>query len=293
MKSMNRRKVILGATACAAALAGCTSSDSGGGSTETATTTEAPTQTEATTTETPTQTATTTLEPASFEVVETTEGTYELGPDWPLEFTVANRGEQSGEFTATLQVSATGSDWSDVSEISLQVPAGETETYSQQIGSIDTAGTAYFRLTGTDARWSITFTNPESEFQGPDSEGSTYVELQYRDYHDHGIDEIKENAENPSYENLYRNADSMFGDPVHYTGTIVQEIPYETHYVYFIALNNDSDQPVYASWVGDRYIKGDEIEFWGQVLGIEVYETGSGSTNTVPALAIADIELLN
>ena len=280
MDGIKRRRVIIGATSCAAAIAGCTSSNSGDSSTET--TTEAPTQT---TTEAP--------EPATFEVVETTEGTYTLGSDWPLEFTVANRGDQSGEFSSTLQLSATGSDWSDITEITLEVPGGETETYSQQIGSIDTAGTAYFRLTGTDARWSITFTQPESEFQGDDSEGSTYVELQYRDYYDHEVEEVKADATEPTYEELYRNADSMFGDPVHYTGTIVQTIPYDSHYVYFIALNDDSSQLVYASWVGDRYIEEDKIEFWGQVLGIEVYETGGGSTNTVPALAIADIELLN
>lgn len=274
---MNRREYLVSAIGVTmTAVAGCSSQEGG------------------TPTETPSHTTTkTTPEPAVFEVVSTTGGSYEGGSDWPLEFTVANRGGERGKFNSTLQVSPTGSNWSNVTEISLAIPPGEKRTFSQELGPLNHTGTINFRLAETDTTWTIEFTEPESDFQGSSTEDRTYVDLQYRDYYDHEADHIKKTARNISYEELNRNVDDLVKESVHFTGEIIQTIPYETHQTFLIKIDGDYNKLTYASWVGDRFIEGDKIEFWGQVLGLEIYETGAGSTNTVPGLVLAAIDLKN
>jgi hypothetical protein len=263
---MDRRKLI--SVAGATLLAGCGSNTGNGGSTPQDTSTP---------------------EPAEFEVISTTGGTYTTGESWPLEFTVANRGGSDGVFESQLQLSPSGSDWEDVMEISLAVDAGESSRFYQQVDPIDSAGTVSFRLQGTEAQWSITFERPESEFQGPSDEDRTYVDLQYRDYLEYEVEEIKSEASETSYEDVFRNADDRRGDAVHFTGTVAQNIPYETYDVYLIFTGNSYSEPIYASYVGDKFIQGDEVELWGQILGTEIYQSGAGGTNTVPGIAIAEM----
>jgi hypothetical protein len=110
---------------------------------------------------------------------------------------------------------------------------------------------------------------------------------------DYEVEEIKSAAGDTSYEDVLRNADDRRGDAVHFTGTIAQNIPYDTYDVYFIYTGSSRSElkPIYASYVGDNFIQGDEVELWGQILGTEIYETGAGSTNTVPGIAVAEMVL--
>lgn len=131
-----------------------------------------------------------------------------------------------------------------------------------------------------------------SEFRGPTEENRTYVDLQYRDYTDEERTTIRENAEQIAYDELYRDVESYAGDPVTYDGTVVQNLEADTHFTFLIALNNDPSQLVYVSWTGGRFIENDTVRIWGEVLGIEIYQTGAGSERSVPAISIADMELL-
>lgn len=132
----------------------------------------------------------------------------------------------------------------------------------------------------------------ESEFRGPTDEDRTYVDLQYREYTEEERSTVRENAESIAYDELHRNVEEYVGEAVKYDGIVAQNIEYESHLVFFIAINNNTRTPVYASWTGDRFIKGDAVRIWAEVMGIEVFQTGAGSERSVPALSIADIELL-
>ena len=135
--------------------------------------------------------------------------------------------------------------------------------------------------------------DPTSSFQGPETEDQTYVDVQHRDYTAGEIEAIKAAAETPTYDELFRNIDANRGRNVQFEATIGQTIPGEDSEVFyfFVFLDNDVSNQAYVSWTGDRFIEEDVIRLWGQVLGPETYETGAGSSNTVPAIAAADIEL--
>lgn len=132
----------------------------------------------------------------------------------------------------------------------------------------------------------------ESELRGPTREDRTYVDLQYREYTEEERSTVRNNAESIGYDELYRNVESYAGEAVTYDGSVIQNLESENHFTFLIALNNDTNQPVYGSWTGDRFIEGDTARIWAEVLGIEIYQTGSGAERSVPALSIADMELL-
>lgn len=133
----------------------------------------------------------------------------------------------------------------------------------------------------------------ESKFKGPTEEDRDYVELRYRDYTESEVEEIKANADDFQYRTVFRDIEDWVGHPFKFTGTIIQALELETHFTFLIAVNDSIDELVYASWTGERFLEDDRVRCWAEVLGTEIYETGAGSENTVPALAIADIELLS
>lgn len=292
---MDRRTFL--ATVGAVALAGCSSSDDGAAATATQTPTGTPTSTSTattteTTTATQTETATATPEPPSFVISDTVGGTYTIGEPWTFEFEVTNTGERGGTFKTTLQGRLPEGKWVTVQELDVFVGAGESKTVSRQGDSFEEPGTVELRLTGTDAVWTITYERPESDFRGPTREDRTYVELQYRDYTQYEVSQIKSSAQDMAYRELFRNAEELRGTPIHYRATIVQSLLADTHDTYLLRIGDSYSNYVYASYVGDRFIQGDVVDVWGEVLGLEIYETGGGSQNTVPALAIADMELI-
>lgn len=287
---MHRRQFLVAIGAIG--LAGCATGSSGDDPTTSATATPTRTGTAtitSTATPTATPTATATPEPAEFVVVETTGGTYTTDEQWPLEFTVANRGEQDGEFQTVLQVRSPGSDWRDITDMEIAVPAGEEREISYELDAMDTPGTFDFRLLNSTALWTITIERPSSEFQGSTGEDRTYVDLQYRDYLEHEVEEIKNNAEDLSYEKIFRDAEELRGEPVHFTAFVRQTLVGEEANTYLLQFEG-TRRFAYASYVGERFITGDKVECWGQVLGLEIYQTNSRSENTVPALALADMK---
>lgn len=134
--------------------------------------------------------------------------------------------------------------------------------------------------------------DPGSKFRGPTREDRTYVDLQYRDYTDKERSTIRENAEAIEYDELYRNVENYVGEAVTYDGVVIQNLESEKYFIFLIVLNNDPNQLVYGSWTGGRFIEEDAVRIWAEVLGIEIYQTGAGSERSVPAVSIADMELL-
>ena len=129
-----------------------------------------------------------------------------------------------------------------------------------------------------------------NDLQGPTSEDSEYVDVQYREYSADEVSQIKNNITDVSFEELFRNIESYTGDFVSFQGEILQNLEGDGYFTFLISFDQVGEELVYGSWVGGRYLEGDQIEFWAVVLGTETYETGFGSQKTVPALSIADIE---
>jgi hypothetical protein len=126
---------------------------------------------------------------------------------------------------------------------------------------------------------------------GPSGEDRTYVDVQYRSYSDAEIDAARSDATPLEYRTLFRDIESYVGEYVTYTGTIIQTLEGEGASTFLIALNDDPGQLVYASWTGGRFLSEDRVTIWAEVLGTEIYESGRGSENTVPAFAIADMQM--
>ncbi|RDZ65635.1 hypothetical protein C5B90_04560 [Haloferax sp. Atlit-12N] len=140
---------------------------------------------------------------------------------------------------------------------------------------------------------SPTTTTTAGEYYGPTSENSTNVDLRLRDFTDDGIADVRNNASSPAYNHLLENIDSYTREAVHYMGTVgqVTKLDREDNYYFLVATGDSWHNLLYASWVGDTVHRGDEITLWGRVLGTETYQPVQGSQRTVPALAVADIDV--
>lgn len=132
----------------------------------------------------------------------------------------------------------------------------------------------------------------ERRFQGPTTENREFVELPYRDFPTSEVQTIRDEATSIDYRDLYRNAEEHVGKSVTYRGLVAQTLEGEEYFQLLIAIEGNVNQLVYVSWTGDRFIREDAVRFWGEVLGVEIYQTAQGAENTVPAIAVADMELL-
>ncbi|WP_157533189.1 hypothetical protein [Haloferax profundi] len=131
------------------------------------------------------------------------------------------------------------------------------------------------------------------EYYGPTTENSTDVDLRFRDFTADGIAAVRNNASSPAYSHLLENIDSYTGEAVYYLGTVgrVTKLDREDTYYFVVAADDSWHNLLYASWVGDRVHRGDEITLWARVLGTETYQPLQGDQRTIPALAVADIDI--
>lgn len=128
-----------------------------------------------------------------------------------------------------------------------------------------------------------------SPWNGPTEEDREYVDLQWREWTDAEIAEKKDAAEQLSYDDLRRNVEEHVGTTIQFRGLVYQTL--EGDAFYFLLGYNSLSDGVYASWTGDRYIRGDVLQCWGHVLGVEVYRS-NGAEQSVPALSLVDVELI-
>jgi len=86
---------------------------------------------------------------------------------------------------------------------------------------------------------------------------------------DPDVDEIKEMAEEVEYDTLNRNYEDHIGDYVYYPDAEISVSNQKDEgYSYNIYINGDYDR---AMWVryNERFLEGDWVEFWGEVMEIE------------------------
>ncbi|WP_380676256.1 hypothetical protein [Salinigranum sp. GCM10025319] len=132
---------------------------------------------------------------------------------------------------------------------------------------------------------------PTSEWRGPTEEDRAYVDLRYRDWLPREVESKKRDAIDVAYEELSRNVDEYVGQTVYFrASTIRQVIEADGRFVFFIEVNHSRQQPVYASWTGDRFVRGERVAIWGHVTGTERY-AHRGQQVSVPALSLVDVAL--
>lgn len=138
-KHLTRRRYL--ATTGLAATASITGCTSGGSDAESTSTTVAGTSTEtstATATESPTETTEATPSPtdtpeASFEVVSVNiPEKVEIGQGITITAKIKNTGNADGTWKDTLSARIAGEQWFKLRDISLEVPAGETKTWTSE-----------------------------------------------------------------------------------------------------------------------------------------------------------------
>ena len=147
--------------------------------------------------------------------------------------------------------------------------------------------------TGSDP--TATPTPAGSELRGPTEEDVEQVDLQFREWTESEIETVRNEAQSVGYEDLARNAESYTGDYVTGTATVVQTLegPDADYSVLVLSYDGRGGDVVLGSWLGGRYLQGDIVTYWGEVLGTETYGTVNAGQLTVPAIAIADAELQN
>jgi hypothetical protein len=131
-----------------------------------------------------------------------------------------------------------------------------------------------------------------SPLEGPTEEDSDSVDLQYRDWSDDEVSTVKSEATDVSdYEDLSRNAEDRAGEYVTFDAVVLQNLDGENYSALLLSLNGSPSEAIYGSWTGDRYIEGDNVTVWAEVLGLETYQTAAVGQRTIPALALADVEM--
>lgn len=132
-----------------------------------------------------------------------------------------------------------------------------------------------------------------STLQGSTGEDQRLVDLQYREWTQSEIATVKDEATTVAYDELARNADDMAGDYITFEASVVQTLENEDiDYTGILLRIGRARQGVWGSWQGDRFLQGDTVEVWAEVLGTETYQDVNAGQRTVPAIAIADMELL-
>jgi len=159
------------------------------------------------------------------------------------------------------------------------------------VGAMTLAGCSSDTDESVEAATDTTTSVQTSTLQGTTDENNQTVDLQYRDYNDREVDAIRDSAQSLSYDDLFRNIESYTGEAVTFEAEIIQFLESEDYNAVLYQFDSSLDDIAYGSWVGDRYLRGDVVTVWAEVLGTETYESGAGSQLTVPALSVAAMDL--
>lgn len=138
-------------------------------------------------------------------------------------------------------------------------------------------------------------TGGEPRFAGPTDEDPDVVDVRYRAFTESEVTTIREDASEIPYDDLQSNIDAHVGAAIVFRGTVIVITEHEDHFVYQISMAGDPTQVQWAfgSWTGPAVEEASRIVGWGEVLGPEVFTQGMGEELTVPAIAIADVEVLD
>lgn len=110
------------------------------------------------------------------------------------------------------------------------------------------------------------------------------------------LEEVKEQAESVSYEDLMRNEEEYLEEYMHYSRAKISQVfgDEESGFELIIKLlpgQYSWDGPVAGYWNGERFLEDDIVEFWAQYTGLEDWERAMGQTETIPAFDVREIVL--
>lgn len=115
---------------------------------------------------------------------------------------------------------------------------------------------------------------------------------------------IRARAEDVPYDELYRRISDYKGEDVHFRGSVASFFEQSEGYQEMIivlegsspqeAIENDEpyrQEAVVGIWRGDLFREGDDVEFWGTVLGLRTYMSMTGE-KTLPEIEIVEMDLV-
>ena len=110
------------------------------------------------------------------------------------------------------------------------------------------------------------------------------------------LEEVKERAEQVSYEDLMRDEEEYLEEYIHYPRAKIIQVLGDEESGFKLHINVDRgeyswEDRVIGWWDGERFLEDDIVEFWGQYLGLEEWETVMGATRTSPSFEVRDIIL--
>lgn len=111
------------------------------------------------------------------------------------------------------------------------------------------------------------------------------------------VDYARENAREPSYDDLFRNIEEYKGDPVRFEYGQIYQVIYDDAYDYIqMNVSNNDDQwegDIAGEWHGEgRYLENDYLNpVIGVVEQLYEYETVQGDQRTVPYLTFVEMEV--
>lgn len=113
------------------------------------------------------------------------------------------------------------------------------------------------------------------------------------------VSQIKTNAIDVPYDNLFRENEKYLGEIVHFRGEILQSTDDSNgNYVFRLATGQSEyggyyiDDIVWINYKGERYIEDDVIDVWGKVVGLKKYESIFGAEVTIPEITALHTELV-
>ena len=108
-------------------------------------------------------------------------------------------------------------------------------------------------------------------------------------------EEVKADAEEVPYDDLYRKVDEYEGEAIYDSGYVYQLMDVEENYSNMLISVGKTglveDKLMWAYWNGPPFRENDDIEFWAIVAGIKTYNTMLGGEKTVPEIDIVDMQL--
>ena len=111
--------------------------------------------------------------------------------------------------------------------------------------------------------------------------------------------QIKNNAHNIPYDDLFRNNENYVGKTVYFRGKIIQMAPlFGDNYVFRVATKSSQylgyiEDVVYVNYKGSRFLEGDTIDLWAKVDGLKTYTAVLGNPVSVPELTALRTELVS
>jgi PKD repeat protein len=114
--------------------------------------------------------------------------------------------------------------------------------------------------------------------------------------------QVKNNAQNISYDDLFRYNEKYIGDIVYFRGKIIQVMPVSDgaadEYFFRVATKKSeysgyANDIIFVYYKGSRFLEGDTIDLWARVVGLRTYTALMGNEVTVPELDALNVELVS